>query len=199
MENIKTVLYIHGYKSSGHTGNFLEKFLKQFDIEVLHPQIPEDYNLAHDFIKDILKRNKIDLIIASSLGGYMALDAECICPKIVINPCIKPYEKLPELNCPNEIVNSYPILRTPMATEKESTFGIFGGKDEILDYKDEFSMRYDHNKMFFVPEGKHSLTDDQLTNVLPMILEKADNAAKEIMEFWIKFSFDLGKQLGYIF
>lgn len=179
MKNIKTALYIHGYGSKGYTGIFLSSFLKEYDIKILHPKIPESYEEAKSFVKYFIENYKVDLIIGSSLGGYITLDSKINCLKIVINPCIKPYEKLIELGVNKDIALSYPVLRTTNKYDKNFTFGIFGGKDEILDYKDEFSMMYNHNNMFFVPDGKHSLTNEQLKDVLPLVLEKAHKSIDE--------------------
>ena len=83
------VLYVHGYNSNANsTTSKLIRELSDFEVHTI------TYNPEHpiEAIKDIrnyCKKYKIDLIIGSSLGGFLTMN--CFGYKrIVINPCFKP-------------------------------------------------------------------------------------------------------------
>lgn len=98
MNKKKTIFYIWGY-GSGPNSNTI-KYLKN--------TLGKTYNVISDFyaqynpkealfdIENIIKDNDVDLIVASSLGGYLAMQLTGI-PKVIINPCVRPDIELPKL------------------------------------------------------------------------------------------------------
>ncbi len=88
------ILYIHGFKSSSNSrkGQILKGHFKN----VLSPTLPIFPLETVDFLDDIIAKNKISLIIGSSLGGFYGL--YCLknykIPTILINPSLKPWQTL---------------------------------------------------------------------------------------------------------
>lgn len=193
LKNIKNVIYIHGYNSSGHTGKLLNKLFKERygdDVTVFAPSIPANYFDARKVIDDFLQNNKIDLIIGSSLGGFMTLDTPGYF-RISVNPTLLPYETLPIINAKPEEYMSYEIAEIDLPhnvdiQDKVEVYGLFGGKDKIVDFKDEFSRIWNHNNMYFAPDMEHQMKENDIIRYLFPIVEKIDIAKQEYSEYLIK-------------
>ena len=190
MKKIKNILYIHGYASKGHTGEAMEKLFKEnFGITVYHPQFSPYYDKAQIEIDEFLKTHDIDLIIGTSLGGFMALNNPGYF-RIAVNPVLDPYVTLPKIGVPKDIVDTYEIAGLDIPKDIFSTkifvYGLFGGKDTVVDYKDEFSRIYDYNKMFFAPEMEHSMSDNDIVRYLFNVVKTVDEAKYEYDEFRMK-------------
>lgn len=94
----KNILYVWGYNSSpeSHTVKYLQNGLG------------ENYNVISDFyaqynpsdalfdINAIIADNHIDLVVGSSLGGYLTMQLTNV-PKVIINPCVHPEVELEKL------------------------------------------------------------------------------------------------------
>ena len=88
------ILYIHGFKS---TGNALKAQIlkKKFD-DILSPTMPISPKEAVLFLEEVIRKNEIDLIIGSSLGGFYAfvMHKKFGTKVLLINPSLKPWESL---------------------------------------------------------------------------------------------------------
>lgn len=190
MKNIKDILYIHGYGSHGHTGEAMEKAFKEnYNINVYHPQFSPYYKEARSQIDEFLKSHKVDLIIGTSLGGFMTLDTPGYF-RIAVNPVFNPYEALKSIGVLVDIVNTYEIpsvsLPQDFISKKIEVYGVFGGKDTVVDYKDDFSRIYNHNNMFFAPDMEHSMSDEDIEKYLFNVVEHVDKAISDYKEFKLK-------------
>jgi len=95
----KTLLYIHGFGSSGKSGK-AEIFRNILGDRIIAPSLPPIPELAIDTLEQIVSciRNSGHeaVLTGSSLGGYYAT---CLADKydlkaVLINPAIKPYNTL---------------------------------------------------------------------------------------------------------
>ena len=172
----KEILYVHGYNSSGGTGRALEAMLAPMGYRVHHFPIPQHADEAVTRVKEYLIENPgIQLVVGSSLGGIVTLQQTGYC-KLVINPCLHPSVELPKIGASDDIAQSYlpyeerlTVIGTP--EERTLTYGMFSTNDELLNYSNEFASLYGDNHMSDIPQGKHSLSDDQLRDyVVPHIV-----------------------------
>lgn len=190
MKNIRYILYIHGYGSHGHTGESMEKFFKEkYGIIVYHPQFSPYYDKARIEIDNFLKTHKIDLIIGTSLGGFMTLDTPGYF-RIVVNPALDAYNALRSIGVSEDIVNTYELpsvsLPKDLFSVKFGVYGVFGGKDTVVDYKDEFYRIYNHNNMIIAPDMEHSMSDEDIKKYLFNVVETVDKAISDYKEFKMK-------------
>jgi len=88
------ILYIHGFKSTGNARK-AQILRKKFD-NVFSYTMPISPYEAIEFLEKNIKKDKIDLIIGSSLGGFYAyvMFKKFGIKTILINPSLKPYETL---------------------------------------------------------------------------------------------------------
>ena len=69
----KTIIYLHGYGSSGlsNTVSYLRKQMP--DCEVIAPDIPVDPKEALPFLRFLCETRKPDLVIGTSMGAMYAM------------------------------------------------------------------------------------------------------------------------------
>lgn len=168
-----TILYIHGFNSNGNsrTGKLLEEYLGK-GYKVVHPTFSEDGDVALSQAKNEIIKNKVDIIVASSLGGFIALKLRNVM-KVVINPCWAPSLELPKLGASEVTSGRYKELEKSLTTgideeEREITFGIFGTHDELFSYRKEFSKYY--NNVTIMNDG-HRISPNNIKNVLVPLIE----------------------------
>lgn len=171
------VLYIHGLNSSGtsRTAKLLEEYLGS-DFKVFRPTFPQDADVALCLAKNEIIKNKIDIVVASSLGGFIALKLRNVM-KIVINPCISPSVELPKLGVKDEIVSRYKAYEKTLfsgvdAEEREITFGVFANNDELFSYKDEFKKYYNN---FTLMNDGHRISSSNIKGVVVPLIQHIAN------------------------
>ena len=169
---MKNILFLYGYGSSpqSHFCTLIREALPKGEYNVLCPQYPqEDCNRANDFLLKYIDENNIDLVIGTSLGGFIALILDTRVPTIVLNPCMVPSVELPKLkprpDHPDDVRPSAEMIATykpfePLAFNKEAIkrrliVGMFAENDELLGmkYKDAFIDCYD--RVRYMPGGHH--------------------------------------------
>jgi len=89
-----SIIYLHGFNSSGQSAKAQELAALMPDIEVLTPDIPADMREAIPFLMQYIG-NHADrdlMLIGSSLGGYYAryLAGRFGCAAVLINPALNP-------------------------------------------------------------------------------------------------------------
>jgi predicted esterase YcpF (UPF0227 family) len=83
------ILYLHGFRSSSNspTVNYLKNKLSKNGDNFFCFDLPTQPKQAIDFIKNKIKKLKIDILIGTSLGGLYAYNFEI--PRICINPAFE--------------------------------------------------------------------------------------------------------------
>ena len=148
---MRKILYVHGYNGmpEGYSCNLIKSVLPEgYTIEgVDYDQ--NDCALARQQIFDYIKDHGIDLVIGSSLGGFITLTLSGI-KRFVINPCCLPSVELPKSDVPQELINTYkpfePLLDQASNEDRNLVRGFFGDHDELLGdrYVEFFSQRFGH-------------------------------------------------------
>ena len=176
------VLYVHGLNSSGNssTAKLLGQYLDNSKYKVF--SFTYDYNkpdMAFSQLKTHIRANHIDIVIGSSLGGFMTLKLRNVM-KIAINPCCDPVKELPKLGVSQSVTDNYERISSSLwnnvdAEEREITFGIFGTHDELFSYKKEFSSHY--NNVYSMNDG-HRISPINIKNVLVPLVYKIVNVIR---------------------
>lgn len=175
-----SVLYIHGYGSDQNstTANVLRTQLAPHNIDVHSPTIPANAHEAIPFVKNYIAKNDIRIIVASSLGAFIALKQNLDKFIIVCNPCIAPTIELAKLGVNKAICDSYEryektLLQDMDSEARRNIIGIFGSNDELFSYKAYF----DRKKIITLSTSdKHRISPHTVTNIIvPLILDRAKN------------------------
>jgi predicted esterase YcpF (UPF0227 family) len=180
------ILYVHGYngKPDGESFQKLAKYAEVADFGGENVEMHSfDYDASDPFnaLRDLRMyyfENDIDLIIGSSLGGFLAANCDFM-RRIVINPCWAPSEELPKIGYEGE-TRKYTLLEEDLGHYAERgdadlCIGCFAPADELLGtkYKEAFSK---HFKETYEIPGGHHLSDEAarkiMTEIAPMAIKK---------------------------
>lgn len=180
------ILYVHGYngKPDGESFQKLAKYAEVADFGGEKVEMHSfDYDAEDPY--DALKRldqyyyeNNIDLIIGSSLGGFLAAGCDFTC-RIVVNPCWVPSEELPKVGYTGYL-EDYKSLEQYWGEETktidtELCIGCFAPADELLGtkYMEEFKKHF--KEVYEIPGGHH-LSEEAarkiMTEIVPMAIKK---------------------------
>lgn len=141
------ILYLHGFGSKFDKSSDKIKSLEKIGDVV---GIDIDYTLPKDSIiskiTNFVNDNKIELIVGTSMGGYMAghVGTKELVPHVMINPAIDPSVSLlkyigdgynysgKHYNLSENTIKQYEPLDTP----REMGLLILDKGDEVIDYKE---------------------------------------------------------------
>ena len=180
------ILYVHGYngKPNGRSFQKLAKYAEVADFDGEKVEMHSfDYDAAEPFkaereLRKYYFENDIDLIIGSSLGGFIAASCEWA-RRIVVNPCWKPSVELPKVGYTGPI-DEYQYVEETMGRyaqvgDGELCIGCFAPADELLgtQYKNAFC---EHFKETYEIPGGHHLSEEAaqkiMTEIAPMLIKR---------------------------
>lgn len=167
------ILYVHGLNSDGNsvTGKTIDKVLREcipgHNITVFHPTFPKDGASAIKLLKDEVRKNHINIVIGTSLGGFIALNAEGPY-RIVVNPALHPSQTLLKLGESNEVAASYEsienkLFRSIDFEDKATTIGWFANNDEVVQNGPEFKRLYGNCHKF---AGQHRMDERVIRDII---------------------------------
>ena len=171
------VFYVWGYGSSPESSA----------IEYLKNGLGNQFNVISDYyaqynpkeaifdINKYIKEYNIDLIVGSSLGGYLAMQLTNI-PKVIINPCVRPDIELPKLT--NEV--DVPNTDNPEETHKEKVPAV---PEHIVNFYTDYISEHNVWENYNENEDKHTVfvmgnNDEVLGN---RYLEEVKNHASSVV------------------
>lgn len=190
---MSTILYIHGFASSGATGTAtsMRNALYPHGIQVIAPDVPVMPAEAMPFLQQQVADLQPDLIVATSMGAMYAeqLHGQL---RILVNPSFamarlltfmglgrKPFRNprqdgAKDFKVDKEMIAQFKEIEshsfkdiTP--AERELVYGLFGDHDSRVNCQPQFTKNYgrDHFQLF---DGDHYLNDEILKRVvLPLI------------------------------
>lgn len=196
---MKKLLYIHGYNGSpeGSSCQLFRKYMPQDRWQVIGMDYnQEDCAVALRQIRETIEREQIDLVVGSSLGGFLTLLTTGI-KRIVINPCYSPSVELPKLGPHNglpapseEMVATYaalePQLKTFTDEERNLITGYFADNDELMgdQYKEAF--REDIGVYLVINSGHH-VSETAVKKIISLMEEmyyKKDFDKTQFQGYW---------------
>ena len=176
------ILYIHGFGSTGNsqTVQGLQKALGN-DAIILAPQFSNDLSTVAQIEQNIAEAKKYmyefrpNVVIGSSFGGFIATFLHGF-PRILINPCLLPSERLHNLspNMSKEDIELLKALETSHDIDGEMRFemyGLFGLQDELFSYLNLFKKQYGESKTYTMPCGHRIDTENIENHLIPIIWE----------------------------
>ena len=187
------ILYIHGYGGSGNsrTAQALRNCLSE-NYNVFEPCFPINPVEAVALAQETLRTKGIDIVVASSLGAFTALQLRDV-PKILINPCLYPSKELPKLTDISEDIlqkfvemeNQFKEWITEInnkdwgetgSVETMWTYGIFSTNDELFSYEDDF-LKYYPNYQVQTIEDTHRISVENVEKVIVPIIREIENSS----------------------
>lgn len=158
------ILYIHGLSSSGSSGT-AEKLRRYLPDDVIFsPDLPIDPHKALAMLREIVKREDIDIVIGTSMGGMFAQKLRGY-HKILINPSFHVSRSMrkrlgvnrffsqradgaTEYIITEDLCDRYAALECGQFEnitdeERALTHGMFGTDDNVVNCEQEFLNHYD--------------------------------------------------------
>ncbi len=186
----KTVLYVHGFASSGQSGTVTRLRTVMPQAHVIAPDLPVNPHEAIDLLHTICELEKPDLIIGTSMGGMYTeqlrgFDRICINPALEIAETMRAHgmtgtqqfqnprlDGIQEFYVDKALVKEYREVSeqrfqglTP--DDEQRVYGLFGDKDDLVDTRGMFSEHYSRHTSF---HGEHRMDDQSyMHSVVPVI------------------------------
>ena len=209
---MKTIIYFHGFGSSGQssTVKHLRKKLPQYTV--LAPDIPVNPSEALPFLKKYCEENSPDLIIGTSMGGMYAMQMHNY-TRICVNPALRMSE-LPDILKPGtfkyfkppqngethftiteETIQQFREMEAHMYDDynqmnRHFCWGFFGDNDTTVNCREEFEKHFAPNITTF--QGGHRMNNRTLDEVvLPFVKNLFEcSMSKYKKGDWVEFVSD---------
>ncbi len=186
----KTILYVHGFGSSGQSGTVtrIQNVLPQ--AQVVAPDLPLHPEEAMELLRSVCEKSKPDLIIGTSMGG-MYSEMLYGYDRIIVNPALQMGDTMVSHNMVGaqhfsnprqDGVQDFIVTKAMVKEYKEMTelcfsgvneeeqqhvYGLFGDEDTTVNTFDLFHAHYARAIHF---HGEHRMNDRSfMQSVLPVI------------------------------
>ena len=186
----KTLLYCHGFGSSGQSGTVTRLRTVMPQARIIAPDLPVNPHEAISLLHSICEQEKPDLIIGTSMGGMYTeqlrgFDRICVNPALEIAETMKAHgmtgtqqfqnprqDGVQEFYVDKALVKAYRDVSeqrfvglTP--EDEQRVIGLFGDKDDLVDTFDMFCEHYSQATHF---HGEHRMDDKSyMHSVMPVI------------------------------
>lgn len=170
------ILYVHGYNGSpeGHSCNLLRSFLPEgWTIEGIDYD-QNDCAVAIKQIRNYISEHGINLVIGSSLGGFITLQLGGV-SRMIINPCLKPSLELPKLGASEALANTYKPYEDIYLDLEERMLvtAFFADNDELFGEKYLHEFERPGRNIFRIHSGHH-ISEDGAKTVISCIQEHTE-------------------------
>jgi len=191
----KTVLYVHGFASSGQSGTVTRLRTVLPQAKVVAPDLPIHPSEAIALLHEICESEKPDLIIGTSMGGMYTeqlrgFDRICVNPALEIAETMKAHgmtgtqqfqnprlDGVQEFYVDKALVKEYRDVSeqrfvglTP--EDGQRVYGLFGDEDDVVDTYGIFSRNYPQALHF---HGEHRMNDKSFMHSVVPVIRWIDN------------------------
>lgn len=186
----KTVLYCHGFGSSGQSGTVTRLRTILPNAKVIAPDLPIHPAEAQALLKEVCEQEKPDLILGTSMGGMYAeqlygFDRICMNPALCLADTMQQHgltgtqtfqnprqDGVQQFYVDKALVKEYRQVSEQRfcginEEEKGRVWGLFGDRDDLVDTYDMFREHYPLATHF---HGEHRMDDHSFMHaVVPVI------------------------------
>lgn len=153
------VLNIHGYQGSFDNSAYIA--LQSIGCDIISPQLDYDSEDPEQIIEkltDLARKNKTNVIVGTSFGGFFAamVSADLHLPLILVNPCLMPFLHLPRLGYKGDIQPYIKLFSKILLIDPENVSCIVGDSDEVIDTHDFAERLFGNSRFRKILGGKHS-------------------------------------------
>lgn len=166
------ILYVYGFNSSENSSTYktIKNELKgNKNIKVFCFNYPQQNPFKSvNFLNDKIKENNIDLVIGSSLGGFITLNLNAKY-RIVCNPALEAGDDIKPLGAESEMIKLYNQLKNEGIWKNKPnknilTYGLFGTNDELFKHKDIFDNVYKKSSKYV--DTKHHYNEKNVRDYI---------------------------------
>ena len=186
----KTVLYVHGFASSGQSGTVTRLREVMPQARVIAPDIPIHPQEAISMLRALCQEEKPSLIIGTSMGGMYTeqlrgFDRICVNPALEMGETMKAHgmtgtqqfqnprlDGIQEFYVDKSLIKEYKEQSEQRFEgltdeDRQRVYGLFGDEDTTVDTYDLFHEQYPQATHF---HGEHRMNDKSfMHSVVPVI------------------------------
>lgn len=193
MSRNNKLLYVHGFASSGSSGTVMTLRRHLAAWRVIAPDLPVDPFEALDLLRDIVEKEKPDVVVGTSMGGMYTQQLWGI-PRIIVNPSFEMSRSLlfgkmgrnkytskrqdgaTEFRIDKAVVERFKLMEKTQFdgvddAEKELVTALFGDKDPVVNFYPLVSELYGKERCVHF-NGEHRLNDEVVKKVLVPIINE---------------------------
>ena len=188
--NGKTMMYVHGFASSGQSGTVTRLRTIFPNARVVAPDLPVHPQEAIDLLHSLCDTEKPDIILGTSMGGMYTeqlygFDRICINPAMCIADTMQAHgmtgtqtfqnprqDGVQQFYVDKALVKEYRTVSERRFQgvndqEKRRVFGLFGDEDDVVD---TFDLFHEHYPLAMNFHGEHRMNDKSfMHSVVPVI------------------------------
>ena len=193
MENMRKMMYVHGFASSGSSGTVMNLRRSLPGWRVIAPDLPVDPFEALELLRSIVEEENPEIVVGTSMGGMYTQQLWGV-PRIVVNPSFEMSRSLlfgkmgrnkymskrkdgaTEFRIDKAVVERFKEMEKHQfdgitEDEKQLVVGLFGDKDPVVHFYPLMAELYGEERCRWF-SGEHRLNDDVVKKVLvPLIRE----------------------------
>ena len=186
----KTMMYVHGFGSSGQSGTVTRLRTVFPNTHVVAPDLPVHPQEAIDLLHKLCQSEKPDLILGTSMGGMYTeqlygFDRICMNPALCIADTMQAHgltgtqtfqnprqDGVQQFYIDKAMVKEYRNVSEQRfhginAEERQRVYGLFGDEDDIVD---TFRLFHDQYPLAMHFHGEHRINDKSfMHSVIPVI------------------------------
>lgn len=193
MERNNKLLYVHGFASSGSSGTVMTLRRHLATWRVIAPDLPVDPFEALNLLRDIVEKEKPDVVVGTSMGGMFTQQLWGI-PRIIVNPSFEMSRSLlfgkmgrnkytskrqdgaTEFRIDKAVVERFKLMEKSQfdgITDEEKLLvtALFGDKDPVVNFYPLLSELYGKERCIHF-NGEHRLNDEVVKKVLIPIINE---------------------------
>lgn len=193
MARNNTLLYVHGFASSGSSGTVMTLRRHLDTWRVVAPDLPVDPFEALELLRGIVAEEKPDVVVGTSMGGMYAQQLWGV-PRIIVNPSFEMSRSLlfgkmgrnkytskrrdgaTEFRIDKAVVERFKLMEKEQFCgvndeEKLLVTALFGDKDKVVNFYPLMAEKYGEDRCIHF-NGEHRLNDEVVKKVvIPIIKE----------------------------
>ena len=192
----QSILYVHGFASSGQTGTARLLATMLPSAHILSPDLPIEPLEVLPMLREIVVQEQPALVLGTSMGGMFAEQLYGM-PRILVNPAFEIAETIrtspsmglgrhPFLNPRKDGAKDFLVTKRTIeefrevtaqsfsgaAEERSPVFGLFGRHDPVVHTEPLFAQHY-RDAVWF--EGEHRLNESILLHAVMPIIQRIDD------------------------
>ena len=191
MDEQKTIMYVHGFASSGSSGTVMALRRHFMGWRVVAPDLPVDPFEAMELLRRIVADEQPSVVIGTSMGGLYTQQLRGV-PRILVNPSFemsrlllfgkmgrnkytsKRRDGVMEFRVDKALVERFKLMEKSQFDgvtdeDKKLVTGLFGDKDPVVHFKPLMASLYGEERCRWF-NGAHRLNDTIVKSVLvPLI------------------------------
>lgn len=197
----RTLMYVHGFASSGSSGTVMALRRHLSEWRVIAPDLPVDPFDSLSLLRSTIEKEEPEIVIGTSMGGMYTQQLWGI-PRIVVNPSFEMSRSLlfgkmgrnkytskrkdgaTDFRIDKSVVERFKLMEETQFdgindAEKQLVTGLFGDKDNVVHFKPLMEKLYGEERCLWF-DGEHRLNDEVVKKVLIPLIYKLTKSDKNV-------------------